>query len=121
MNDKELHNTIDAEIKKRLKSPEWDLRIADMIVSAMLRKKKKRYITASISSMAAAAVIIIAVFFNSNGKTAGEYEQLIQNQLNGIYTEVFNEKYISSYSSGNEDTYLYDNIDLLIDNTLSKR
>ncbi|MCU0821669.1 MAG: hypothetical protein MUC95_04245 [Spirochaetes bacterium] len=121
MSDKNLKNIMDTEIEKRLESPEWDLKIAGKIVSEARHRKKRRYAAASISSMAAAAVIIIAIFPNPGGNTAGEYELLIKNQLDGIYTQVFNEKYISSYKSGNDEAVLYDNIDVLIDNTLSKR
>lgn len=121
MSDRELKNIMENEIQQRLDNPEWNYRIASRVKSRVKERARKNIFTVSLSSLASAAIIIFIFLFNTENSVQNRYNELIQTQIEGTYSEVFDKNYVSLLSSGTEDAFAYDNIDLTIDNALSSR
>jgi hypothetical protein len=119
----EMQHSMNAEIRKRMESPKWDLEISQNVLSRVKKTRKRRLMAASITSLAAVALLLISLIFNTGGKTGiPEFKQFISAQVDGTYSEVFVARHVESAS--NDISYrriLSDPIDELIDNTLSMR
>ena len=114
----EKEKLMKSEIKKRIESSEWDIGIA----AAVLKKKRRKKIAYSVSfsSLAAAALVLIVLLFGIYSDPYQDtYDSFISNQVNGTYKLVFNGN--SGIDSNNDNMLLSNDIDNMIDNTLSMR
>lgn len=121
MTGKEFELRMEDEIRKRINSQEWDSKIATNVTKLHKRRIKKNIFVVSLSSLAATVVFVFLLFLNPGNQSPDKYEKFIQAQIEGTYSEVFNENYLQNRSNNSDDIIVYDNIDLLIDSALSRR
>ena len=109
---------MDREIKKRMESNSWDLSMAERVIKK--RSRKRVAYSVSIASLAAAALVLIFLLFGiKTDLDQNTYEQFISKQVNGTYMLVFNgNSGIDAAGNIGADS---DDIDSIIDNTLSMR
>lgn len=118
-----MQHIMNAEISKRMESPQWNLGIAQNVLSRVKKTRKRRLMAASITSLVTVALLLTSIIFDTGGKPGiPEFKQFISAQVDGTYSEVFMVR--DAESSSNDILYrriLSDPIDELIDNTLSMR
>ncbi len=122
MNGRNINLIFSEKIKERLESDTWDREITSRVLSA-IRRKKRRLIAASLlTSLATAAMIVLAFTFTLHTPTTSHaIDQLISLQLDGTYRSVFNKSYRESLPSILSNKLPSDDIDTLIDETLTMR
>ncbi len=122
MNGRNINLIFSEKIKERLESDTWDREITSRVLSA-IRRKKRRLIAASLlTSLATAAMIVLALIFTLHTPTTSNaIDRLISLQLDGTYRSVFNKSYRESLPSILSNKLPSDDIDTLIDETLTMR
>ncbi len=118
----ELKQRLDDEIQKRVKSNSWNFEIATRVIESKKRNRKRALYLTAVSSFSFAAIAVIFFIFGINSQPQKNiYEQFITKQVNGTYQLVVdkNDKLTSSGSA--TDLVFTDEIDSIIDNTLSMR
>lgn len=119
----EYKKIMNKEIRKRMESDSWNFQIAAKVVERKRSAKNFRIYSASLSSLAAAALVMIIFFFTTNNVSeSNPYDRFIASQLDGTYNYVFNkENSISSAYNNSASSLLTNDIDIMIDDMLSKR
>ena len=114
---------MDAEISKRMESPQWDLDIAQKVFSRRKKAKRKSLMGACLISLAACILLLPPFIFTTGEKPAkADFGTFISTQVNGTYEQVFAARNIQDSSS----TLSYgdipaDTTDDLIDSVLAMR
>ena len=123
MREDKINDIMNAEIRERMESDKWNLDISAGVLSKRKKAIKRNIITAALIPMAAIAVILlVSPPWNIDPPKTNELDQFIRTQVEGINREVFTENYMNSSSNhAGIEEILYDNIDILIDNTLAIR
>jgi hypothetical protein len=120
MNEKRF----DDRIAARLKSDEWDLRIAGRVLRRRRTKRLGIAAAGTASSLALAATLVFAVLPGLWGgaKTGEELNYFVNAQVTGTWNTVFTE---SAMAVGTEssvtDAQYDDDMDAMIDETLEQR
>ena len=114
---------MDAEISKRMESPQWDLDIAQKVLSRRKKTKRKGLMAAFLTSFAACILLLPPFIFHTGEKPVkAEFGTFISTQVNGTYKQVFAVRSVNNFS----DTLSYGGIpadptDDLIDSVLAMR
>jgi hypothetical protein len=122
VNGRNIDLVFSEKIKERIESNTWDREIASRVLSAIKRRRRRLITASSLTSLATAATIVLAFIFTLHKPTTSyEIDQLISLQLDGTYRSVFNKGYHESLPSILSNKLPSDDIDALIDETLTMR
>jgi hypothetical protein len=122
VNGRNINLVFSEKIKERIESDAWDREIASRVLSAIRRRKRRLIAASSLTSLATAAMIVLALIFTLHEPTTShEIDQLISLQLDGTYRSVFNKSYRENLPSILSSKLPSDDIDTLIDETLTMR
>jgi hypothetical protein len=122
VNGRNIGLVFSEKIKERNESDTWDREIASRVLSVMRRRRRRLIAASSLTSLAMAATIVVAFIFTLHKPTTSHaIDQLISLQLDGTYRSVFNKSYRESLPSILSNELPSDDIDTLIDETLTMR
>ena len=91
---------MDAEISKRMGSPQWDLDIAQKVLSRRKKAKRKSLAAAFLTSLAACILLLPPLIFTTGEKPAkADFGTFISAQVNGTYEQIFAVRSINNSSN----------------------
>ena len=118
--DKPNHSLERTGIQGRIESKQWSSEIASRVIRRRNKYYKKLSAASAAASLAAAILLIVFQFIPENTDN-NKFERMISAQLNGTYNAVFETDYKTGVSSTSSENLQYDDIDIIIDNTLAMR
>ena len=123
MSNEKTQRMMDAEISKRIESPQWDLDIAQKVLSRRKKAKRKSLMAACLISLAACILLLPPFIFTTGEKPAkADFGTFISTQVNGTYEQVFAVRNIQDSSSTlSHGDIPADTTDDLIDSVLAMR
>ena len=125
MNKNNIKQKLDNEINRRIASASWDFEIANKVLASRRKTKKRVIYFSSLSSFSFACLAILFFIFGISNKPPHDniYQTFITKQVEGTYNLIiYNNKPQPSLLDNNiKDSILVNEIDHMIDDTLSMR
>ncbi len=105
--------SLETEIQTRLASNEWDVMMAQRVLSARKMQKRKILLAAAIALMFVTSALWL--FYPAGTQTIAVHDDLITRQINGTYASVFPE------AGSNGNTAPLAELDSIVDAALARR